>query len=227
MATIAAQAAVYSQTFSGGFANGGVIPDGNAAGWSDSQNVSMGSGLLISSVTVGLNVSGGYDGDLYAYLSYTPTAGGGSGFAVLLNRVGMTSGNPFGSSASGFTITLSDLNPTDIHMASAPAGAPISGAFAPDGRNVNPQLSYDTTPRTATMSSFNNLDANGTWTLFFSDMSSGGQSTLTSWSLAITAIPEPVTTALGLFAGLGLCARAGRVLLRRRAAAHEARPAPR
>ena len=44
----------------------------------------------------------------------------------------------------------------------------------------------------------------GTWTLFFADLSSGGNATLDSWSLAITAVPEPVNVALGIFGGMVL-----------------------
>ena len=52
-------------------------------------------------------------------------------------------------------------------------------------------------------SSYNSIDPNGTWTLFFSDVSGGGgTATLNSWSLDITAVPEPVNVALEVFGGL-------------------------
>ena len=54
--------------------------------------------------------------------------------------------------------------------------------------------------------------SNRDWTIFFADMASGGgssRSTLVSWSLDITAVPEPANVALGIFAGVfvvgGLC----------------------
>jgi len=40
------------------------------------------------------------------------------------------------------------------------------------------------------------MNPNGEWTLFFADMSGGSVSTLTSWSLNIEPVPEPVTVAL-------------------------------
>lgn len=50
------------------------------------------------------------------------------------------------------------------------------------------------------LSGFNGSAADGTWTLYFADLSSGGgASTLNSWSLGITAVPEPVNAALGVF----------------------------
>ena len=49
------------------------------------------------------------------------------------------------------------------------------------------------------------MNPNGTWTLFFADVvTSGSSSTLLSWSLDITAVPEPVNVALGIFAGVFL-----------------------
>src|SRR6185436_6588464 len=66
------------------------IPDGNPTGFSTSI---FASGLeqTLTDVKVVLNVAGTYNGDLYAYLMH-----GNTGFAVLLNRVGKTSINPFG-----------------------------------------------------------------------------------------------------------------------------------
>jgi hypothetical protein len=51
-------------------------------------------------------------------------------------------------------------------------------------------------------SAFNGQNPNNTWTLFFADTVPGDQTTLNGWSLNITAVPEPVNVALGVFAGL-------------------------
>lgn len=51
-------------------------------------------------------------------------------------------------------------------------------------------------------SAFNGQNPNNTWTLFFADTVNGDQTTLNGWSLNITAVPEPVNVALGIFAGL-------------------------
>ena len=54
------------------------------------------------------------------------------------------------------------------------------------------------------LAGYNGSAANGTWELFFADdVNGGGTSTLTSWSLSITAVPEPVNTALGIFGAMG------------------------
>jgi hypothetical protein len=50
-------------------------------------------------------------------------------------------------------------------------------------------------------SQFASSDPNGSWTLFIADLSGGSVSTLNSFSLDLTAVPEPVSVALGIFGG--------------------------
>ena len=58
---------------------------------------------------------------------------------------------------------------------------------------------------------FSGQNPNNTWTLFFADTSAGGTTTLNGWNLDVTAVPEPVNTALigfgAILAGLGLWRR--------------------
>ena len=84
------------------------IPDGNPNGVYSTIAVAD-PDHQITSLSVTLNVSGGYNGDLYAYLSY------GGVLVPLLNRVGVSSGNSFGYSDPGFNITLSSSG-TDVHF---------------------------------------------------------------------------------------------------------------
>ena len=81
---------------------------------------------------------------------------------------------------------------------------------------MDPNSALDTTPRTATLAGFNGLNPNGDWTLYFRDDSPGGFSTLNGFSLDISAVPEPVNAALGVFAALGLILAMGRALWRKR-----------
>lgn len=173
------QAAIFD--FNSGFQNGGVIPDGNPTGWSDTRTVS-GLGAVITDVNVSIDVSGGFNGDLYAYLSYNGT------LVTLLNRVGTGLGDAiqttWGFSTAGFhNVTLDDTGVGgNIHNVTAPASA-----------------SY--TLNGGTLASFTG-NPNGNWTLFFADMAGGNtSSTVLSWGLNVTAVPEPVNVALGLFAG--------------------------
>ena len=48
-------------------------------------------------------------------------------------------------------------------------------------------------------STFSTYNPNDTWTIFFADTSPGGENTLISWGLNITAVPEPINIALGIF----------------------------
>jgi hypothetical protein len=175
------------------------IPDGSAVGWSGTATAS-GLDRYITGVSVNLNISGGYNGDLYAYLSY------GGVLVPLLNRVGVGSGDAFGYGTAGMNVTLADgLGLTDIHT----VASPVSGnSYAPDGRAVNPLGAPSTFDAAGTVnfSSYNGMNPNGTWTLFIADLSAGGQSQLTGWSLDLTtsAVPEPANAALAIFAGVFL-----------------------
>jgi subtilisin-like proprotein convertase family protein len=166
------------------------IPDNDAAGLLNTQTVTSDI-TSIESITVTLNITGGWNGDLYAYVAHE------SGLAVLLNRVGKTSGNEFGSASSGFTVTFSDtaLN-GDIHTGSFASGTPITGIWAPDARTASPTSVTDASSRTAFLSTFHGLPASGTWELFVADVSGGDTSYLESWSMEISGsagevIPEP------------------------------------
>lgn len=187
-----------------------VVPDGDAAGLVDQRSVST-SLTAIGDVNVSLTLSGfgvgGYNGDLYVTLQH------GSGFSVLLNRLGARSDNPFGYGDSGLNVVLDDqASAGDVHVYrmslngshTQPLGVPLTGTWAPDGRNVDPDLVLDTTARTQLLRNFNDLDPNGDWTLFISDLHDGGQVRLDSWGLTFVPVPEPKQIAL--VAGVGLLA---------------------
>jgi subtilisin-like proprotein convertase family protein len=187
----------FVQTFTTGFANGGVIPDGSLTGWANTQTLS-GAPTSISDVSVTLNLSGGWNGDLYAYLVHS------SGFSVLLNRVGRETGNAPGYGTAGMSVTLNDLAALNIHSVLAPTAG---GTYQPDGRNINPLSSvatFDSTLPSTPLSSFNGLNANGNWTLFVADVSGGDVSTVTSWGLDIASVPEPASLVEGSVAVLFL-----------------------
>lgn len=198
------------------------VPDDLITGASDTETLA-GLGTSIVNIEVGIDLQGGpaFNGDYYVTLSH------GSTLAVLLNRPGRTVGNSFGYSDNGFNVTFGDAAPNgDIHQyrqtllgnQTTPVDPsyvqPLTGFWAPDGRNVAPSLSYDTTPRTAMLSGFDGQDPNGSWTLFLTDASSGGTAVLTDWKLIVTSVPEPTTTGL-LAIGAGLLA-ATSLLHRRR-----------
>ena len=166
------------------------VPGGMATGAADIQSVSS-SITSITSVSVDLNVSGGYNGDLYVYLQH------GSGLSVLLNRVKQTGTFVGGFDNDGFMITLEDgAAGGDVHLFDS-GGGTVSGTFAPDGRSASPATVVDTDPRDSLLDVFNGMDASGTWTLFAADLVFGDSHVVNDWGLSImgdTAVPEPGTT---------------------------------
>jgi subtilisin-like proprotein convertase family protein len=183
------------------------IPDGNPVGLTSTANISTLPGT-ITSVTVTLDITGGFNGDLYAYL-----AGPVGGFSVLLNRTGIsaTTGNSLGYSNPGFNVTFSTGSPNiHLYQLNTPSFDPVTGqltgTWAPDGRNIDPQSSpsaFDSASTSADLSTFVGNSANGNWTLFVADMSSGGQSTLVNWGMTVVTTPEPQTWVL-VAGGIGL-----------------------
>ena len=181
------------------------IPDGNPVGLASSTTLS-GLGNYVTSISVQLDITGGFNGDLYVYL-----AGPAGGFTVLLNRVGLTASNPFGYSDTGFNITLSDSGTANIHtyQLSGPSysSGQLTGTWVPDGRNIDPLHSsgaaFDSASTSANlMNAFFASDPNGAWTLYAADLSSGSQATLVSWGLTVVTVPEPQTWLL-LAGGVG------------------------
>ncbi|MCX6896771.1 MAG: PEP-CTERM sorting domain-containing protein [Verrucomicrobia bacterium] len=175
-----------------------VITDGNPTGLALSQTFSgldNGPGNEgINNVDVHLNITGGFNGDLYGYLVLQSTDGS-TLTSILLNRVGRNDASGFGYDTSGFgNITLSGSG-LNIHDVTTPAG----GTYQADGRNVNPNGDFSAATPMAQLDVFNTRNVNGTWTLFLADMVSGDQSMLVSWGLDVSVVPEPATWALLVF----------------------------
>jgi len=174
------------------FTTNRIVPDGSLSGMSDVQTVNSAIGN-ITSLKVRLKLTGEFNGDLYGYLRHS------SGFTVLLNRPGKTSGNPVGFADSGFDITFQDGAPNgDIHVyqsVTTPAdGFPLTGVWQPDGRNVDPDVVADTDARTTSLKNFGGLPASGQWTLYVVDTQSGGTNMITEWGLDITGSASPAIT---------------------------------
>jgi subtilisin-like proprotein convertase family protein len=178
-----------------------VIPDNDQVGITDTRTISVPDITEIESVTVTISLSGGWNGDIYAYLVHD------SGFSVLLNRPGRSIANPDGSGTVGMEFTFDDSAVSDIHTAIPMSGGVVTGTYQPDGRITDPYETLNTDSRPAMLSSFIGLNAGGNWTIFLADQSAGSESTLEGWSLQITGVPEPKAALLG---GLGLLLLLGR-----------------
>jgi subtilisin-like proprotein convertase family protein len=164
------------------------IPDGGLAGVASQANVS-GIGNGIGDLLLTLDISGTYNGDLYAYLSHNGNS------VVLLNRVGNSPTDSLGYDDHGIRVTFQDGAP-NIHnyrdTLGNPAGtlAPLTGTWGPDGRRLSPFNVNGTETPTTALSSFLGSDLNGDWTLFVADVDGGDLNTLNSWSLEFVAVPE-------------------------------------
>ncbi|MBN8458006.1 MAG: proprotein convertase P-domain-containing protein [Verrucomicrobia bacterium] len=175
-----------TQSWSGTLA----IPDNSGVGASNTVTITAPILDRIESVTVAIELEGGWNGDLYAYLVHDGT------LAILLNRPGRTALDDLGSGSANLIALFDDLAAGDVHML-LPGSGNATGTWQPDGRNIDPLLALDTTPRTKMLDGFTNANPNGDWTLFIADQNPGDTATLKSWTLSVTAVPETSTAMLG------------------------------
>jgi subtilisin-like proprotein convertase family protein len=194
------------------------IPDGSSSGLISVLDVS-GLPPELTGIRVHLTLTpgadGGFAGDLFVTLQH------GSGLSVLLNRPGSRADQPFGYGDSRtFDLSLRDLASHDIHdyrlpitgSAVVPLSISLTGEWQPDGRTGDPGVNPWVSPRSAMLDVFEGKDPNGTWTLFLADLSLGGGYDLKTWSLEITAVPEPEWAVVAAGVGLlGWGVRRGRV----------------
>ena len=143
-------------------------------------------------VLTGLAGDGAYAGDYYVHLAHTDAPGA---YAVLLNGIGRTDTDGFGSNANGLNVTLDDSAAAgDIHSApfdpTSLAPSALTGTWAPDAREIDIASVTTGSPRTAFLSNFNGLSTDGEWRLLVADDSAGASARLTSWSLSITYAPD-------------------------------------
>ena len=175
LAALSGQATMFVTGWTNGvnatFANTGIVPDANFSGWSDSRTISIAPAGTITSLAVDLAITGGWNGDLYAYLV------SGSGFTVLLNHVGGAANGGYGNAGNGFNVQLSDSGTAGLHNYTGNGSGVLTGTWQADGVGF---------------ASFIGLNPNATWSLFIADTSGGGISTVQSWGLQmdIVAVPE-------------------------------------
>jgi hypothetical protein len=180
-------ATLYTTNWNSGFANGGVVPDNNLSGWSDTRSVSTMPAGTFTGLSVDLQLSGGWNGDLYAYLVHD------TGFTVLLNHVGVgvAGVSAFGYGDAGMNVNLA-VTGTSIHE----YGGNSTFSATPSG-------SWQTDNTSGSLASFLSTIPNGTWSLFIADQSGGGVTTVQSWGLQmdIVAVPEVETWVAAALAG--------------------------
>jgi len=172
-----------------------LLPDNNANGYSTTFTVNLENS--ITDISVALDITGGFNGDLYTYL-VSPTGQ----MAVLLNRVGRSGSSAYGYSNTGFDITLATGSTQgNVHNyqnlgANYNLDGQLTGTWTADGRNLDPRSSgslFSGTSPTLGLDNYIGADPYGVWTFFIADLSPGGQSTLQGITLNIMTVPEPQT----------------------------------
>jgi len=187
----AARAEVFSE-LSTNFIVGTDIPEANPVGLVSRGFVTgLPVGALVTNLTVSLDVSGGYNGSLYAYL-VAPN----DSTVVLLDQPGVTEDNPFGAGGSGLAVNFTESAGESIQTAAETPGEVTAGNYLPAGDFSNCQ----------------DTPADGEWKLYVSDETAGGgQAILVDWSLTLKVgtVPEPcsLTLVLGASLALGACRR--------------------
>lgn len=197
-----AQAVLVTETFGPNVVNT-AIPDNQPVLTSFLHSITTSTILQLTEVEISFELRGtsegaGWASDIFASLIKSPVSVAPSvsdPSAVLLNQVGISSGDPGGFGYDGWNITLRDSAATDIHGHSFVTGV-LTGTFQPDGRVGDAALDP---ARTALLSAFNGGAGNGDWRLNVGDLAETGTMQLVSWSLtltgedAVSAVPEAGT----------------------------------
>lgn len=161
----------------------GAIPDGSPLGVVFSGSViDIPAGSTVSGLTLDLNISGGFNGNLYAYLQAPNSL-----IAVLMNRPGVSGSNPFGATGAGMDITLQD-------------GLSDHGSIQNETSSLVLTGSYNAADPLADV---NGSAADGTWDLYLADLVvGGGASTVNTWTLNVSTVPEPNPSTLEILGAL-------------------------
>ena len=144
---------------------------------------------------VGISTGSGFASEMFVSLNKDLTF-----TSVLLNQVGVTTGDPVGQGYDGWDVVFADGAANgDVHAASLVSGI-LTGNWEPDGR-----LDPTSTLRPAPLTQLIGGDANGDWRLAVGDLAAGGTMRLVGWSLTLTGetvVPETSTVAAGAAVGL-------------------------
>jgi subtilisin-like proprotein convertase family protein len=178
--TISATATGGNQFTNSGNATPNVaIPDNNTTGVSSPISIlGIGNVAANSIISVTLNITHPYVGDVYAYLVGPGNCG----------TLELTTNN--GSGGANYTNTV--LN-TSAPLSITSGLPPYTGTFRPEGTITGTNTNTVGLPANG----INGCPVNGNWTLRVFDLSSGDVGTLNNWSLSITRTGDLIHNVTG------------------------------
>jgi len=191
---------------------GVAIPDNNAAGVTSVINVA--DSYSIASLTITINMgppTHTWIGDLVLTLTHGATS------IDLMRKVGSGTATGLGDSSDfGGSYVFTDAASTRLVDVANVAGAAV--VVAPGNYRATNNIFNGNGSPTFTGEQIVNINAafaganvNGAWTLTLADTASGDTASLGSWSIDVTAVPEPSAFALlGVMAAGALGVRAWR-----------------
>jgi hypothetical protein len=153
-----------------------------------------------SLVLLGIALCGSARGALYHFDGPTSgDAGAGAGVIAARNSVPLVNIE----SISGIAPTITDTILT-VHLGTSDGLSDIQGLLRLGDTSGSHYITFTPTSTSYVLdfSDFNTLNPNDNWTLSLANPSGAFDNSLVSWSLDITAVPEPVNVALGIFAGV-------------------------
>lgn len=180
-------------TITQNFSPGANIPDDTLTGIQFTENIIAPDSKIID-ITVNLHIgavdgSPAFLGDLYAYLKHADD------LVSLLNRPGRRTGFSAGYDDDQILNVTFDAVSPNIHSYrvddAIPLTSALTGHWSPNGRATHPLSVLDTDRPALGLEEFVGASANGDWTLFVSDLSSGGEHRLVSWGLDIRTASVP------------------------------------
>jgi hypothetical protein len=148
------------------------------------------------------------------YTAFSPNGNIGPSITTAVESTATVTGYGSGLQVQSYTLTLTFANPNQVSYIGGSVtlipltGPPVQSFHVDDDFSTSDYIHYSDTFHTGSLIGVN---PNTQWTLDLVNYGKGAGdvNTITGWSLGITAVPEPVNVALGIFAGLfvvgGLC----------------------
>ncbi len=172
--------------------------------------------ITCSIVALSLALGGSARAALYTFSGPFASAGSGAGVIAAGNAIPLADVHNLSGTGLGSVIT--DIILT-VHLGTGDGLETMLGKLRLGDLTSSSYVNFNPTTADFTVnlgSTFNGLNPNANWTLSFANPAGFFDNSLTGWSLDITAVPEPLNVALGIFGVLALGAGGTSWYLKRR-----------